>query len=708
MGIGLWLLIGFVLYGLGIAAVLTVPSKMCRSMLAGFGVAGSLALLPAGFDALFRAHSFRAALWSIFNAGTITITADHLAGFFLIVTALVALPSSIFAAGQLQTHPIRHPKALSALYLALLIAIPLVIIAADIYLFLIAWESMSIIVYLIITSSERERSAYLMLAIGELGTLSVLIALLLMSGDHGSLTFSALKSNGSNLGIGLRWTVFLLSFFGFGIKAGLIPFNFWLPRAYTNAPSPAIPLIAGATLNLGLYGIIRINAGLLPHPPIGAGVMVLIIGSATALIGILYATIEDDLKTLLAHSSIENAGIITTALGAGFIFLATGHHTLAAMAFVAALYHLLNHSVFKTLLFMGSGAVEGAAGTRSLDRLGGLLKRMPYTGLFVLVAVLSISAMPPFNGFVSEWLTLQALLRSVVLSSFSIKIAFVTAGVGLALTAGLAVTCFVRAVAMGFLGIARSEAISRAHDASKAVLTPMVFLAAVCLLLGVLPTTVIPMLDRVVVPITGASGTGALVPNFFTPNETGSRLPSDFVAQFHNLGAQIGRNVIPGPGLVVLHRGGTANPVVFAMSTSYMFIMLLFLLAVSGGVVALVVSRRRKVERRRQWDGGVRDLLPEMTYTATGFAQPVRVIFEAILRPQVVEHRETLTEYFRIAIRRRRDEVYLIDRLVLNPVSAATAWISDGLARMHNGRVNAYAGYVLLALLLLLVIASFG
>lgn len=707
MGIGFWLLTGFVLYGLGIAAVLTVPANKYRYAMAGFGVAGSLAFFLAGCEALFLARSFHTDLWSIFNAGVITITADHLAGFFLIVSSLVAMPASVFAAGQLYAHPVRQPRVVSALYLALLIAIPLVLIAADIYLFLIAWEAMSIIVYLLITSGERERPGYLMLAIGELGALSVLIALLLLAGNHVNLTFSALKSHNSDLGIGLRWTVFLLSFFGFGIKAGLIPFNFWLPRAYSSVPSPAIPLIAGATLNLALYGIIRVNAGLLLHPPIGAGIVILIIGSATALIGILYATIEDDLKTLLAHSSIENAGIITTALGAGFIFLATGHHTLAAMAFIASFYHLLNHSVYKTLLYMGSGAIEGAVGIRSLDRLGGLLKRMPYTGLFVLFAVLSISAMPPFNGFVSEWLTLQALLRSVELSSFSIKIAFVTAGVGLALTAGLAVTCFVRAYAMGFLGMARSGATERAHDASKAVLAPMAFLATVCLMLGILPTYVISLLGRVIMPMTGASGTNALVPAFFTPNATGSRLPSDFVAQFHNLGAQVGHNVMPGPGLVVLHRGGTTNPVVFAMSTSYMFIMLIFLLAVSFVVVTLGVSRRRKVERRRQWDGGVRNLLPEMTYTATGFAQPVRVIFEAILRPQVVEHRETLTEYFRVVIRRRYDEIHLVDRLVLNPAAAAATWISDMLARMHNGRVNAYAGYVLLVLLLLLVVASF-
>ncbi|NOY53914.1 MAG: hypothetical protein GXP58_09900 [Deltaproteobacteria bacterium] len=704
---GQLLIITFGLYSLGITAVLLLPEKRSPFALAGFGGLGSLTLLIYGTGALFAAGPFHASLWTLPGTGELTITVDHLSAFFLVATALVAMPASIFAADRIRCDQGRHRGILAALYLGLLIAILLVLIAGDIFLFLVAWEIMSILIYLMITVAG-ERPGYLMLATGEAGTLAVLAAFLLLSVHSGALSFDALRTTAPGLGNGIRWTVFALSFIGFGVKAGLIPLNFWVAQAYTAAPSACIPLIAGATLNLGLYGIIRVTADLLPVTQVGTGAVMLITGSVTALIGILYATIEDDFKTLLAHSSIENAGIITTALGAGVLFLATGHRIPAAIAFVATLYHLLNHSVFKTLLFMGAGVMESAAGTRSLDRLGGLLKKMPWTGLFVLVGTLSISAMPPFNGFVSEWLTIESLLRSVELVSLGVKISFVAAGAGLALTAGLAVTCFVRAFSMGFLGMPRSKAASTARETGKSALASMAFLALVCLALGVLPTYVIPAVDRAVLPITNASGTDALVPPFFAGNPPADQLPADFASEFHDLGARIGLGILPGRGLAVLHRGGAKNPVVFAMSTSYMFLTLIFLLGISAIIVRFVFAGRRRVVRRPRWDGGVRHLLPEMTYTATGFAQPVRVIFDAILHPRVVNRSETIAEHFRVAIRRKREEVHLIDRLILHPPAAAAQWIAGRLARMHNGRINNYAGYALLALLVFLAVASFA
>ncbi|HED13901.1 MAG TPA: hypothetical protein ENI62_09665 [Gammaproteobacteria bacterium] len=703
---GFLLTITFVLYFLGIAAVLWLPEKMTAPALAGFGGLGSLLLLVTGGDALFSSSTFHSTLWAIPGIGDLTISIDYLSAFFLVVTALVALPAVIFAAARIADEQWCHPGYRAALYLGLLIAIPLVVISADVFLFLVAWEVMSILIYLLVNSGHSERPGYLMLAIGEAGTLAVLVAFLLLAGTSGTLSFAELKVSGLSLGPGLRWVIFILSFAGFGVKGGLIPMNFWIPRAYTAAPNAFIPLIAGATLNMGLYGIIRVNTDLLPITQAGPGITMLIIGSVTALIGILYATIEDDFKTLLAHSSIENAGIITAALGASVLFLATGHRVAAAMALLAALYHLLNHSIFKTLLFMGAGVVEEAAGTRSLDRMGGLLKRMPWTGFFMLVGVLSIAAMPPFNGFVSEWLTLESLLRSTELTSLGIKIAFVVAGVALALTAGLAVTCFVRAFAMGFLGMPRSEAARSTHETRSSALRPMALLALACLAFGVLPTYVIPAVDRVVAPLTGASATRALVPPFFEDSAPVSELPQKFASEFHDLGAQLGHSTMPGRGLAVIHRGGEKNPVVFAMSTSYMFVTLILLLGVCAGVVWLVVVRRRKTVRRPRWDGGVRHLMPEMTYTATGFAQPVRVVFEAILRPQIVDRRETIAKYFRVAIQQERKEIHLVDRLVLHPLAVTAQWIASSLARMHHGQINAYAGYALLVLVLFLVIAS--
>jgi hydrogenase-4 component B len=260
---------------------------------------------------------------------------------------------------------------------------------------------------------------------------------------------------------------------------------------------------------------------------------------------------------------------------------------------------------------------------------------------------------------------------------------------------------------MGFLGMQRSKQAAGAKEAGRSMLVPMGVLAALCLLLGVLPTYVIPAIDRALIPITGESAAVALVPPFFAKSPDHAQLPEDFAAEFHDLGAQVGEDIAPGRGLVVLHRGGEKNPVVFAMSTTYGFLVLAALLAVTVGVVRWF-TRKRRVTRKIRWDGGVRRLLPEMTYTATGFSNPVRVVFEAILRPLTVEDtRETVAEHFRSAIRRRRREVHVIDRYVTAPVHASVVWLARAAAKMHHGRVNAYAAYILFALVAFLVIAEF-
>jgi hydrogenase-4 component B len=448
----------------------------------------------------------------------------------------------------------------------------------------------------------------------------------------------------------------------------------------------------------------------LPVANVGPGLLALVIGSITALLGILYATTHNDLKTLLAHSSIENAGIIAAALGAGFVFVASNHPSIAAIAFAAAFYHTLNHSIYKTLLFVAAGAVDSRVGTQSIDRLGGLIKVMPRTAGFFLVGALSIAALPPFNGFVSEWLTLQTMLQSAALASTGIKIVFAICGAILALTAAIAVTCFVKAFAMSFLGMPRSEAAQQARRAQRSATVPMAFLAALCLLLGVTPTYVIPVLDGAIGPVARqAHAAESLVPPFFATNVHHAELPAAFVADFHALGAQIGQSVLPGRGLVVLHRGSAVNPVVFAMSTSYMAIVLVLMLLGAFFIFRLIVVRTRAVERGTVWDGGIRRLLPEMTYTGTGFSNPVRVIFEAVFRPTTMEDtRQTVGKHFRAAIRRTRGENHVLDRLLLNPISDAALWVANGFAWMHHGVLNAYVFYGLGALIVALLIARFS
>jgi hydrogenase-4 component B len=698
----------------GVILPLVLEQRLTPLIVGLVGASASVLLLCFSAASLFAGVSFSATLWTIPSLATLTLSLDRLSALFLFVSGLVLLPGSIFAAGNLSKYIGRYSlRAFSVPYFALFATLVLIPLSADAVSFLMLWESMSILIYLLVNYEdkveEHTRAGYLMLAVGEAGTLLIALAFIVLA-NNGSLEFAAMKDAGTALGDYARWAVFLLAFFGFGVKGGIIPVNFWLPRAYTAAPDAFVPVLAGATLNLGFYGIVRLNGDLLPATMVGPGLVALIIGSVTALLGILYATTQSDLKTLLAHSSIENAGIITAALGAGFIFVASGHFPIAAIAFAAAFYHMANHSIYKALLFFSTGAVDSSVGTRNIDRLGGLIKTMPYSALFFLVGALSIAALPPFNGFVSEWLTLQTMLQSAELAATGVKIVFALCGAILALTAALAVTCFVKAFAMSFLGMARSDAVTQARPARLSATGPMTFLALLCLILGVTPTYVIPILDGAIAPIAQqARAADALVPPFFAGNLDHGELPAAFVADFHALGAQVGQSVMPGRGLVVMHRGGAANPVVFAMSTSYMAVVLALMLLATYVVFRLVVARSRAVARREVWAGGMRRLLPEMTYTGTGFSNPVRVIFEAVFRPTTVEDtRETVGLHFRAAIRRTRGENHVLDRLVLNPIADAALWISNGFARMHHGFLNAYVLYGLSALIVALLIARFS
>jgi len=726
------MIVFFSLCAVGALLALLTPDRRNPALLGTIGAVAGVALSVAAAHALLARHPVFAVLWRLPAAGgELRVGLDATSGLFLLITGVVYCLTSIFSAGYLERYLGHYSlRAFSVMYFALFASIGAVLIARDVISFLLAWELMSITSYLLVNYEfEREeniRAGYLMLAMGEAGTLAAAVALILLAIAAGSSDFRAISAvfhtagtagaaamgvsglraaSAATLGPGVRWAVFLLSLFGFGVKAGLMPFNSWLPRAHPVAPANVSALLSGVILNLGIYGIVRVNLDLLPVNLIGPGLVALVVGAVSAFVGILYATTENDAKAMLAHSSIENMGIIVAGLGAGFAFLAAGRPALAGIAFVAALYHLTNHSVYKALLFLGAGTVDARVGTRDLDRLGGLIHLMPWTALFFLVGALSISAMYPFSGFASEWLTLQAILRSAELSSTTVKLVFAFAGVTLALTAALAVTCFVKAFAFAFLGRARSKSAESASEAPTSMLAPMGALAALSFLLGVTPTYIIPALSGSLEQLGDGTATQALVPAFFVSHPDHAALPPAFASEFHDLGADTGSSIVPGRGLVVLHRGGADNPVVFAMSTSYGAVVLGILLIVVVGVVRWA-TRSRRLIREIRWDGGVQQLFPEMTYTATGFSNPVRVVFDAILRPRTVEDtEETVAQHFRVAIRRSQEPVHLVDRLVLNVFATPFTGAARLLARMHHGKVSAYVAYVLGTLILLLTLS---
>jgi hydrogenase-4 component B len=703
---GVWLALIFATCAAGILLSGLCGRRRAPLVIAIAGALASVLIVLASATVLVTGETYSASLWVLDGFGRFAVRVDPLSSVFLAVAGIVYFSISLFVRNFLNDQrAASYPThRFGILYFALMAFVVLILVASDAPLFLISWECMSILCFLLINYEVQKQSdkmaGYIMLAMSEAGFLSVVIAFLILGRNAPDLSFAALAASAAVLSPGALWGAFLLGFFGFGVKAGLVPVNFWLPRSYTAAPPVFIPVFAGVTLNLGFYGILRLNGDLM-HTSYGAGVLALIVGSITAIVGILYATTDSDMKTMLAHSSIENAGIIVAGMGAFFIFRASGEPVAAALALAAALYHMVNHSIYKTLLFQGTAYVEAATGTRDMDRLGGLSRLLPGLSAIFLVGCLAISAVPPFNGFVSEWMTLQVMLRSSVLPSTSIKIVFALCGALLALTAALAVTCFVKTYAMNFLGIRRGDWDPQLQ-ARAGTRFPLIFLAVICLLLGILPTYVLPALNRSVEPLAGASITTSLVQPFFTATPDNGQLPPAFLHEFHNIGAQAGRGVLPGRGLVVMLRGLEANPVVFAGSPSYSFAALVILVVLAWFVVTRL-TRRRAVARRQLWAGGIPRLLPQMSYTATGFSNPVRVIFQAIFQPNITEDtRQTVAVHFRTAIHRQREETHIVDRVFLEPVGAAVRGVANFLAGMHHGRLNAYVTYVLAFFLLIL------
>lgn len=669
-------------------------------------VGAALLALIAGAGVLIEGASGTRFLWSFPVLGPVAVGTTRLGALFECIAALVYVPTSIFTVRYVERYSKEYSsRAFGSWYALLLATVIGLFVCRDVVSFFVVWEIAAIGSSALVGFEWRRlpnaRAAFVMLGMSEAGTMAALLALLIATSGSPSLVFT----HGASLSGPASWFVFLLSFFGFGVKAGLLPVNSWLPRAHPLAPGSVSALLSGVVLNLGVYGILLVNTEIAPVHIAAQGVVIMFVGVASAITGILYATIDDDLKALLAYSSIENIGIAMTGFGIGFVFSSEHQPVFAAMAFAAGAYHLINHSAYKGLLFLGAATIDAQMGTRSLDRMGGLIHRLAVTSVLFLIGTLSIAAIPPFNGFASEWLIFQSLLRSAELSSIALRVVFALCGAGLALTAAIAVTCFVKAYGMAFLGQQR-ESLKDGAEPAWSMRAAMAILALECLLLGLFPAYVLSVLGRGLADIVGSGAVvNALVPPFFKPTASTPPLPADFVAAFHTLGAQITLG-LPGRGLVVMLRGGTDNPVVFAMSTTYLVVMFAVLLMLCVATV-FAVSRRRRV-RTPTWAGGLNPLPPEMTYTATGFSNPVRVIFDAIYHPTQVENeRETIHEHFRSAIRRSREDVFLADRYFGRPLVSAIRGLASMLARIHHGRLSVYVAYAIGTVVAALLVVAF-
>jgi len=590
---------------------------------------------------------------------------DMLSALFLIVVNLGGAAASLYGLGYGRHES--APARVLPFFPAFLAAMNLVVLADDAYTFLLSWEFMSLSSWALVMSHHREqdnaRAGYIYLVMASFGTMALLLTFGLLAGPSGDYGFAMIRA-----GVQAPWVsglVLGLALLGAGSKAGLVPLHVWLPLAHPAAPSHVSALMSGVMTKVAVYGFIRIVFDLLGPPVWWWSTVVLALGGATAVLGVLYALMQHDLKKLLAYHTVENIGIIFIGLGLALAFEANGLATAAALALTAALFHVFNHALFKSLLFFGAGAVLTATGERDMERLGGLIHRMPMTAFAFLAGSVAISALPPLNGFVSEWLTFQAILVSPQLPQWGLKLLVPAVGAMLALSAALAAACFVKAFGITFLGRGRSPAAETAREVDRFSLAAMLAFVALCLLAGIFPGFIIDAMAPV---------TQALV---------SARMPAQAAV----------------PWLSIV-------PIAEARSSYNGLLVFLFIVA-SATFAAAAIHRfaSRKMRRAPAWDCGFPDPNPATQYTAGSFAQPIRRVFGAqifLAREQVSMPPPGDTRPARLQVQLRD----LVWDTLYEPIESFIGFIANRLNQMQFLTIRRYLTLVFVALVALLLVLA--
>jgi len=590
---------------------------------------------------------------------------DALASFFLVVVNLGGAAASLYGLGYGHHDP--APHRVLPFFPAFLAGMNLVVLADDAFSYLLCWEFMSLASWALVMAHHREtgnaKAGYVYLVMASFGTLALLLAFGLLAGPTGTYEFAAIRAAQHTPYVAAL--VLILMLLGAGSKAGLVPLHVWLPLAHPAAPSHVSALMSGVMTKVAIYGFIRVVFDLLGPPTWSASVIVLFLGGVTAVMGILYAMMEQDLKRLLAYSTIENVGIIFASLGLALAFQANGLKLAAALAFTAALFHVLNHSFFKSLLFFGAGAVLMSTGERDMDKLGGLIHRMPLTSFVFLVGCVAISALPPFNGFVSEWLIFQAVLQSPDLPQWALKIMVPAVGALLALAAALAGACFVKAFGVTFLGRPRSPTAQNAGEVDRYSLAAMFILAAFCLLAGILPGLVIDALSPITLAILD------------------SRMPIQDNEPW--------LSIVP----------------IAASRSSYNGLLVMIFITLSASSAVLVIHRfaSRALRRAPAWGCGFSEPTPAAQYSGVSFAQPIRRVFGTLM----FHARDHVDMPAPGDIRPARLRIELHDLVwegIYVPLAGAVGYAADSLNRLQFLTIRRYLSLVFATLVTLLLVLA--
>jgi hydrogenase-4 component B len=662
------LLLGLLLagYALGAAAALVARGAIGRSLVAGGGLVGGLG--GVGLGAICLGTGITPTLTASFLPLTgLMLRLDGLSGLFLVVIGAVGTAAAVYGHGYSAAYEGRYSlRLLGAMLNVLLLSLSVQVMADNALTFLMAWEVTSLSAYaMVLTEYDRPgtvRAAQWYLAVTHAGFAALVVMFFLLSAGDLTVSFATMRS--ASLSSAVRDAAFVLALFGFSAKAGVVPLHVWLPMAHPVAPSHVSALMSGIVIKMGVYGLLRVTIDLLGGGPPWWGGVVLALGTASALLGVLYALMEHDLKRLLAYHSVENIGIILIGIGAGLIFQSFALPTLATLGIVAGLYHTINHACFKGLLFLGAGSVLHATGTRNMEEMGGLIKRMPRTTLLFLLGACAISGLPPLNGFASEWLVFQTLLGGSAIPQPEVAVIMPIAVAMLALTSGLAAACFVKAFGITFLALPRSVRAAGAHEVPWSMQIGMATLAVACVALGLGPFLVVPLLGA------SLAGLGGIAP----------------ATMAFTLG-------------LPLRVPGTSGQ----MSTPLLALGLLLLVALVPLALRLLGANRR-LRVGDTWGCGRIGQTPRMEYTATAFAEPLRRVFAELYRPSqdLSIDFHPGSKYFVQSIEYRSEIQPWLERVVYDRPLHLLRRLAGWIRRLQGGSLHLYLFYMALAFLVLL------
>lgn len=611
----------------------------------------------------------------IFNLTTtvpllsLQMSADRLSAFFILILCVSVVAVSLYSIGYVRHYYGNHNVGIFSFLYALFILSMFTVITADNTLFFfVTWEIMSVVSYfLVVFEHEKKdtvRAGTLYVIMTHIAAAFLLTAFMIMFSYTGTF---ALNADTSAVPIAVQNTVFVFLLLGFGTKAGIIPLHIWLPKAHPAAASNVSALMSGVMIKTAIYGLLRFALQYLDSCPAWWGTVILILGMIAALLGIFYALVESNIKRLLAYSSIENIGIILMALGIAFISHANGNTLVFALSLLACLLHTFNHALFKGGLFMGAGAVQYATHTKDLEMLGGLMKKMPKTGVLMLIFSLAICAIVPLNGFVGEWLIYQSFFASVTVGSAAFNILCILATVALAMTGALAVVCFVKLLGIGFLGKPRSKAAENAEEVPLPMNLGMGILAVLCIVIGIFPKGLISFAQGVVTDLTGFS--------------VAEQMQGDWFFTYCTLNYNL----------------NNVYPVLIA-------VIAIAVLLLTMAVIRLVFGKKQDVEYNT-WDCGFRAVNSRMQYTAAGYTKPLRIVFRFLYRPKrrlIVEDGDS--PYHPKSLEYKVETEQIFEKYFYEPLLVKLKELSARVRDlMQNGSTHRYLFYILLVVILLLI-----